>query len=87
MLVAQDLNQDAKPEWLLWQLRTQSVSVFGMQNGTWQQIGAITDLPGSLDAASLRAAIEQAKMGTVPKPWRDLTLGEERLRVHYWGNE
>lgn len=87
MLVAQDLNQDAKPEWLLWQLRTKSVSVFGMQNGTWQQIGAITDLPGSLDAASLRAAIEQAKMGTAPKPWRDLTLGDERLRVHYWGNE
>nr|WP_318383370.1 DUF4153 domain-containing protein [uncultured Enterobacter sp.] len=87
MLQAQDLNQDGKPEWLLWQFADKSVSVYGQQNGQWQPIGANRSLPTGIDAASLKAAVAQGHIGTVAKQWQDMTLNGQRVKVEYWRTE
>lgn len=79
MLLAQDLNGDGQPEWILFNFSMRSAFVMSKQGGAWQGVGYFYTLPRTLDASTLRKIAQSSRLTTLPQPWRDLSIDGERL--------
>lgn len=79
MLLAQDLNGDGQPEWILFNFSMRSAFVMSKQGGAWQGVGYFYTLPKTLDASTLRKIAQSSRLTTLPQPWRDLSIDGERL--------
>ncbi|WP_436877311.1 DUF4153 domain-containing protein [Siccibacter turicensis] len=79
MLLAQDLNGDGQPEWILFNFSMRSAFVMSKQGGSWQGVGYFYTLPKTLDASTLRKIAQSSRLTTLPQPWRDLSIDGERL--------
>lgn len=79
MLLAQDLNGDGQPEWILFNFSMRSAFVMSKQGGAWQGVGYFYTLPKTLDASTLRKIAQSSRLTTQPQPWRDLSIDGERL--------
>ncbi|WP_436893783.1 DUF4153 domain-containing protein [Siccibacter turicensis] len=79
MLLAQDLNGDGQPEWILFNFNMRSAFVMSKQGGAWQGVGYFYTLPKTLDASTLRKIAQSSRLTTLPQPWRDLSIDGERL--------
>ena len=84
MLVSQDLNDDGQPEQILFTFTDGLGAVFAYdsEKKAWSR-KASTSLPEGMTKETLLRAINAGELEAKVKPWRDLSIGGERLDIHY----
>lgn len=84
MLVSQDLNDDGQPEQILFTFTDGLSMVFAYdsEKKAWSR-KASTSLPEGMTKETLLRAINAGELEAKVKPWRDLSIGGERLDIHY----
>ena len=82
VLVSQDLNDDGKPEQVLYAFGDRMLMVFSRGEKGWE-FKASASLPAGVTKAVLLKAVSEGKVGAKPKAWRDMTLGDETVVLEY----
>lgn len=83
VLVNQDLNADGQPEQVLYAFGEGESLIFGMKEKQWSLLGA-AQLPEGFTKATLLQAVENHRLTTAPRIWRDITLDGKRLEINYY---
>ena len=83
LLVSQDLNGDGQPEAVVYQFVDRAILVFTGHGKNWALAGESWKMPEALSRAEFDRALEQGKVGTAVKPWADITIFGERVKVDY----
>jgi len=83
LLVSQDLNGDGQPEAVVYQFVDRAILVFTRHGKDWALAGESWKMPEALSRAEFDRALEQGKVGTAVKPWADITIFGERVKVDY----
>jgi len=83
LLVSQDLNGDGQPEAVVYQFVDRAILVFTRHGKDWSLAGQSWKMPEALSRAEFDRALEQGKVKTVVKPWADITISGERVKVDY----
>lgn len=83
LLVSQDLNGDGQPEAVVYQFVDRAILVFTGHGKDWALAGESWKMPEALSRAEFDRALEQGKVGTAVKPWADITIFGERVKVDY----
>lgn len=87
LLVAQDLNGDGKPEWILFQFTENNAGVYTRdEQGAWKRVGYSRQWPKGLTKAEVLRALEQKKVVPLKKDWDDMSVFGERLGIDYLTN-
>jgi hypothetical protein len=82
VLVSQDLNDDGKPEQVLYAFGDRMLMVFSRGEKGWE-FKTSASLPAGVTKAVLLKAVSEGKVGAKPKAWRDMTLGDETVVLEY----
>lgn len=82
VLVSQDLNADGKAEQVLYAFGDRTVLVFGQSEKGWEY-KASAPLPSGVNKAKLLQATKDGTLGSKPKAWKDITLGDETVVLEY----
>lgn len=82
VLVSQDLNGDGKAEQVLYAFGDRTVLVFAQGEKGWEY-KASAPLPSGVNKAKLLQAAKDGALGTKPKAWKDITLGDETVVLEY----
>lgn len=87
LLVAQDLNGDGKPEWILFQFTENNAGVYSRdEQGVWKRVGYSRQWPKALTKAEVLRALDQKKVMPMKKDWDDMAIFGERLGIDYMSN-
>ncbi|MCU5773710.1 DUF4153 domain-containing protein [Erwiniaceae bacterium BAC15a-03b] len=77
-----DMNNDGIAEVLIYDRDQNKIDIFSIENGSWRTVAHIS----LRDSAQLTGkAIEDGKLNTVEKQWRDLQIDGNRYPVQYYG--
>lgn len=78
-LLAQDLNDDGKPEWVFFNFERQQAAVLTKRDDNWEYVGRFFYAPDSLNAERLKTLAGTNSITTQPRQWRNLSLGDTLL--------
>jgi hypothetical protein len=88
VLVSQDLNNDGQRERVLFVFDYQQGMVYAwdVKKKEWVEQGS-AQLPDGVTKEVLLRAVKDGKVGTKPKVWRDLTIGDQMFEPDYRSDE